>query len=59
MVVHLVMYSNGEPYDTTKKLSIKSIHQHSKKKIIIHDYNLNKIKKKTMVSLFERLAFYT
>jgi hypothetical protein len=46
MVIHLVVYSNGEPYDTTKRHIMKSIHQCTKKKVIIHDYNLKKIKKK-------------
>lgn len=45
MSIHLVLYSNNEPYDTTKRLIIESIHKFTKKNIIIHDYNLDKIKK--------------
>jgi len=45
MSVHLVVYSNGEPFNTTKTLTMKTVHQHTTKKVIIHDYNLKKIKK--------------
>lgn len=44
MSVHLVLYSNGEPYGTTKKLSIETIPSFTSRKVIIHDYNLEKIK---------------
>lgn len=44
MRVHLVLYSNGEPYNSTKKLTIESIYKHTKNNIIIHDFNLEKIK---------------
>jgi hypothetical protein len=46
MSVHLVLYSNNEPFDTTKKLTIESIHKYTQKQVIIHDYNLEKIKDK-------------
>jgi hypothetical protein len=46
MSVHLVLYSNNEPYDTTKRLTIESIHKYTRKQVIIHDYNLEKIKQK-------------
>lgn len=46
MSVHLILYSNKEPFDTTKKLTIESIHKYTKKKVIIHNYNLEKIKQK-------------
>jgi hypothetical protein len=46
MSIHLVLYSNNEPFDTTKKLNIESIHKYTKKHVIIHDYNLEKIKQK-------------
>jgi len=38
------VYSNNEPYDTTKRLTIESIHKHTQKQVIIHDYTLEKIK---------------
>ena len=44
--VHLVVYSNNEPFDTTKRLTIESINKYTKKNLIIHDYNLEKIKQK-------------
>jgi hypothetical protein len=46
MSVHLVLYSNNEPFDTTKRLTIESIHKYTQKQVIIHDYNLEKIKQK-------------
>ena len=42
--IHLVLYSNNEPYNTTKKLIIDSVNKYTNKNIIIHDYNLEKIK---------------
>jgi hypothetical protein len=44
MIVHLVIYSNNEPFDTTKKITIESIKYYTSKKIIIHDYTLERIK---------------
>ena len=46
MSIHLVVYSNNEPFDTTKRLTIESVHNFTKREIIIHDYNLEKIKTK-------------
>ena len=43
MNVHLILYSNNDPFDITKKLIIDSINEYSKNNIIIHDYNLEKI----------------
>jgi hypothetical protein len=44
MSVHLVLYSNNEPYDTTKRRTIESAHNYTNRNLIIHDYNLEKIK---------------
>jgi hypothetical protein len=44
MTVHLVLYSNGEPFETTKQMTIESIHHHTTNKVVIHDYNLERIK---------------
>jgi|TARA_Y100000389_G_C17446782_1_gene512113 hypothetical protein len=46
MSIHLVLYSNNEPFDTTKRLTIESINKYTQKQVIIHDYNLEKILKK-------------
>jgi hypothetical protein len=46
MSVHLVLFSNNEPFDTTKRLTIESIDKYTQKQVIIHDYNLEKIKQK-------------
>lgn len=43
--INLVLYSNNEPFDTSKRLTIETIHNFTKKNIIIHDYNLDRIKK--------------
>ena len=46
MSIHLVLYSNNEPFNTTKRLTIETVERYTQKKIIIHDYNLEKIKEK-------------
>jgi hypothetical protein len=46
MNVHLILYSNNEPFDTTKRLTIESIYKYTQQNVIIHDYNLEKIKQK-------------
>jgi hypothetical protein len=46
MSVHLVLYSNNEPYDTTKRLTVETVCNFTQKNIIIHDFNLAKIQKK-------------
>jgi len=46
MSVHLVLYSNNEPFDTTKRVTIESIHKYTQKEVVIHDYTLEKIKQK-------------
>jgi len=55
MSVHLVLYSNNEPFDTTKKLTIESIHEYTQKQVVIHDYNLEKIKQKEWFNLIKDL----
>lgn len=42
MKIHLVVYSDGEPFNSTKYKTIKTIHHFSKNDIIIHDYTLEK-----------------
>ena len=42
--VHIVMYSDGEPFDTTKKLTLDTVKSCSNKNVIIHDFNLERIK---------------
>ncbi len=45
MTVHLVLYANGEPFTTTKQLTIDTIRSFTTRDVIIHDYNLDRIKK--------------
>lgn len=44
MSVHLVLYSNNEPYDTTKSRIKASVGSFTEKKVVVHDFNLEKIK---------------
>jgi hypothetical protein len=44
MNVHLVLYSNNEPFHTTKRLIIESVKNYTTKNVIIHDYTLERIK---------------
>jgi hypothetical protein len=46
MTVHLVLYSHNEPFNTTKRLTIESVHQFTQKDLVIHDYDLDTIKKR-------------
>ena len=55
MSIHLVLYSNNEPFDTTKKYTIESIHKYTQKQVIIHDYNLEKIKQNEWFNLIKDL----
>jgi hypothetical protein len=53
--VHLVLYSDGEPFDTTKRLTIDSVNEFTNREVIIHDYNLEKIKQKEWFTLIKDL----
>ena len=45
MSIHLILYSNNEPYETTKRLTVESINSCTRTKhVIVHEYNLEKIK---------------
>ena len=57
MSIHLVLYSNNEPFDTTKRLIIESINTYTQKQVIIHNYNLNKIKQKEWFKYIKDLPF--
>jgi hypothetical protein len=54
-MIHIILYSNNEPYTTTKQLTIKSIPFFTSKKYRIHDYNLEKIKQKPWFTYIEKL----
>ena len=55
MIIHLVVYSNNEPFDTTKKYTIETIHNYTQKQVIVHDYNLEKIKQYEWFNLLKDL----
>jgi len=54
-MIHLILYSNNEPFDTTKRLTKESIYKYTNKQIIIHDYNLEKIKQKGWFQFIKNL----
>jgi len=55
MSIHLVLYSNNEPFNTTKRYTIETIHKYTQKQVIIHDYNLEKIKQNEWFKLIKDL----
>lgn len=57
MSVHLVLYSQNEPFDTTKRLIIESVPKCTKRNFIIHDYNLEKIQRAEWYPIIERLRY--
>lgn len=46
MTIHLVLCSSGEPFDTTKRLTIETAHKYITKPLQIHSYNLQMIQQK-------------
>lgn len=44
MKIHVVMYSEGEPFTTSKKNTLESVINHTNHTVIIHDYNFERIK---------------
>jgi hypothetical protein len=55
MSIHLVLYSNNEPYETTKRLTIESIHKYTQKHVVVHDYDLEKIKEQEWFQYIKNL----
>jgi hypothetical protein len=53
--IHLVLYSNGEPFTSVKLKTIESIQSFTTKNVIIHDYNLEKIMKLSWFPCIEYL----
>jgi hypothetical protein len=43
-MLNLVLYSEGEPFNSTKKKLIETINNFTNKNVIIHEYDLNKMK---------------
>jgi hypothetical protein len=57
MNIHLVLYSNNEPFETTKRLIVDSISQYSNNNVFIHHYNLEKIKQIEWFSNISNLPY--
>jgi hypothetical protein len=55
MRIHLVLYSNSEPLNKINKRTIDSIYNCTQHKIIIHDFNLEKIKQKEWFKYIKEL----
>lgn len=55
MTLHLVVYSNNEPFNTTKRLNIESIKLYTSRNVVIHDYNLDSIKQKSWFTYIKGL----
>ena len=55
--VHLVLYSQGEPFDSTKKKLIKTIKRFTKREVIIHNYDLNRIKQSSWWNKIKELPY--
>lgn len=53
--INLVLYSDREPFNSTKKKLIDTINKFTKRKVIIHDYDLNKIMKSSWFSKIKEL----
>lgn len=58
MAVHLVLYANGEPFTTTKQLIIDTIRSFTTRDVVIHDYNLDRIKESKWYLQLEDLLTY-
>jgi hypothetical protein len=57
MSIHLVVYSNNEPFHTTKNLILQSIHRCTTKPVIIHNYTLEIIKEKEWFKHIANIPF--
>ena len=53
--INLVLYSQGEPYYSTKKKLIETINNFTNRNVIIHDYNLDRIKKSSWYNKIKEL----
>lgn len=53
--INLVLYSHGEPFNSTKKKLIETINNFTNRNVIIHDYNLDRIKKSSWYNKIKEL----
>ena len=44
MNIHIILYSNNEPFNTTKRLTIETVRQFTRHNVIIHNYDLETIR---------------
>ena len=54
-MIHIILYSNGEPFTSTKNKTIESLNQINHLNIKIHDYSLKSIKDKDWFKNIENL----
>ena len=48
--INLVLYSHGEPFNSTKIKLIETINKFTNRNVIIHDYDLDRIMKSFIVN---------
>ena len=53
--INLVLYSHGEPFNSTKIKLIETINKFTNRNVIIHDYNLDRIKKSSWYDKIKEL----
>ena len=46
MSIHLVLYANNEPFETTRQLTVDTVHACTARNVVVHDFNIAKIKQK-------------
>ena len=57
--INLVLYSQGEPFNSTKKKLITTINNYTTRNVIIHDYDLNRIMKSSWYNKIKDLPEIT
>ena len=53
--INLVLYSNGEPYNSSKKKLIETINNFTNRKVIIHNYDLDRMKQSSWYNKVKEL----
>ena len=54
-MINLVLYANGKPFNSTKKKLIETINKFTNRNVIIHEYNLKKIRESSWYDKIKEL----
>tara|TARA_B100000427_G_scaffold277514_1_gene246889 strand:- start:686 stop:1444 length:759 start_codon:yes stop_codon:yes gene_type:complete len=54
-MINLVLYANGKPFNSTKKKLIETINKFTNRNVIIHKYNLKKIRESSWYNKIKEL----